>query len=239
MRILFIGGTGKCGTTFTRDLLGLHPKIHAIPRETNPMYNPKWDRQWQREFQKAHRDGAEVIVEKTPSNALIARYLLAKHPGSLYLHVEHSDLHRQAVKLSEHAKFTIPKFGKFGGYEEARAYADFVHLRYMTVKSYVPHRVNRVRLVDFIDRPEPTVKFLMEFLGLPPIVHPNLKPKLETLDRGRLLGEKSGKCSRCNKEVGRRLKFWVAGPRPFFYCPDCAEKLDVLHDWVSRVWRGE
>lgn len=188
MKILFVGGTGKCGTTFTKELLGLHPHIYAINRETNPLYDTFWDKTNALSIRKAYDEGAKVLLEKTPSNALCARWLLAKWPDSHYLHVDIGNDERQAEKMANHNKFTVPRWNKIGGMDEARAYVAFVHQRYLTVKKYVPHRVRHLRMTSLLESYQPIAE-LLGWLGLHPFVPPAMMDKLDTVDAKRLLGD--------------------------------------------------
>tara|TARA_B100001057_G_C22692281_1_gene888268 strand:+ start:135 stop:893 length:759 start_codon:yes stop_codon:yes gene_type:complete len=73
---ILIGGCGRSGTTLLLSILGAHPKIHSINRETGAFANPKLNRRTNfvtklnisAELYKDRKKTATRYAEKTPKN---------------------------------------------------------------------------------------------------------------------------------------------------------------------------
>lgn len=113
---LWVGGTGRCGTSLLRDTLALHPKVYAIPHETNPdpSDNNRWSN-WLRSYGRMHliaaqNQGATYVVEKTPRNALLAEGLrerIVRLPE--VSHADYIHMTRDPVD----ATMAIRRFGRY------------------------------------------------------------------------------------------------------------------------------
>ena len=82
IKILFIGGTGRCGTTWTRRVIAAHRDVFDVPVECNMR-----DHLISGYIERAKADGYRWMAEKSPSNALCAREILRRYKDSRYLHV--------------------------------------------------------------------------------------------------------------------------------------------------------
>jgi hypothetical protein len=81
---IFIVGCGHSGTTLLVKILGMHSRIHAIPRETNFAYG-KPAYVWRRmaEFARETRAaGKDRWIEKTPKHVHRIPLLLSLHPDA-------------------------------------------------------------------------------------------------------------------------------------------------------------
>lgn len=92
MKAIFLGGTGRSGTTAARRLIGAHPDIYEIRPELNYLPHGAGGRTWVARWHKlehiAEQENAEYILEKTPMNVFHARDLLQiGGPGSRYIHI--------------------------------------------------------------------------------------------------------------------------------------------------------
>jgi len=107
MTPVFIGGTGRCGSTLLRNVLGKHPSVYMIPGESNP--HPYRHKEWMNlrwtpaidELQPHHTH----LVEKSPQNAVFGLYLLErfKKIGARYVHI---------ARDTERTVDSIMKFGR-------------------------------------------------------------------------------------------------------------------------------
>ena len=128
--IMFIGGTGRCGTTMLLKVLALHPELFVLPNETDP--HPFHVEQWRTKHyapanSAALQLGAKWVVEKTPHNALYAQRFVTHYfkDKSRYLHMVRSP--RMTVKsLMTRGRYVYPGAGVIGDADEARAYCDWM-----------------------------------------------------------------------------------------------------------------
>ena len=136
---LWIGGTGRCGTSLLRDVLGMHPEVYAIPDETNP--SPESDEfwnSWLRGYGKMHLSkalslGAKMIVEKTPRNALVADSLVERIEAlpdvkrARYVHMTRDPV-AATEAIRRFGRYPMPKMGKLPYSDDAiRLWVEWVN----------------------------------------------------------------------------------------------------------------
>ena len=162
IKILFIGGTGRCGTTWTRRVIAAHRDVFDVPVECNMR-----DHLISGYIERAKADGYRWMAEKSPSNALCAREILRRYKDSRYLHVSRE---RSAVIAStmRAGRYDLPRiYASVGGGRpyteaEAAAYVDWIEAVGSAVVAEHPDRAMHVMVEELC---LPTI---WRWLGLDP-----------------------------------------------------------------------
>lgn len=133
MQTLWLGGTGRSGTTAALIAIGAHPDIYRVPNETK--YAPwmtagghaRWVERWENRELLAQEQEAPWMLEKSPGNVFWARELLEEYPGSKYLHVYRDREATIATMLRGERRFPIPGMGRPYDWTEAAMHYDYIN----------------------------------------------------------------------------------------------------------------
>ncbi len=190
--LVVIGGSPRSGTTLLRAILGRHPGIFAAPESTvflQRISSPTdiaerlgWDatqiESWQRasrsqtEFvehfaaEAARRSGKPVWAEKTPSNVLRFGFVRRRFPRAKLVHVIRDG--RDVVCSLRRQPFSKVDDASWNSAAAARRCAlqwrthVIAGLRFRGDPAY-----HEVRYEDLVRDPEPALRALLAFLGLP------------------------------------------------------------------------
>ncbi len=84
--VVFVVGCGHSGTTLMASLLGAHPNIHCLPRETNWFIgNDKLDHEYPRARRVADEAGERLICEKTPKHLYRIDAIKRRFPNARFV----------------------------------------------------------------------------------------------------------------------------------------------------------
>lgn len=182
--LVFIGGTGRCGSTMLLRHLAAHPNVHAIARETNPNPNPHMAQEWcdtylARAIGRAEKKGATHIVEKSPMSALYPLELIHRMETltgyrSYYVHIAR-DRERTLESMERFGGKPWPYTGRCPGTmgerwtdrwrEETRMFIDWVNYRGRACAES-DDRCLYVSFDDLIVRPQ-SIRRITDHAGLP------------------------------------------------------------------------
>jgi len=181
---VFVFSAPRSGSTLVRVILGSHSQLYAPPElplkhlgvradtqwiqasldglelTTEDLEHMLWDRVL---FEALRRSGKPTLVVKTPSNVLVWERIAAAWPDAKFVFLLR---HPAAAVASLHSSFDPAwRPEEAGSMEESVARG----LRYMNVveeaRSALPGLT--VRYEDLTASPEPVVRELCEFLGVP------------------------------------------------------------------------
>ncbi|WP_136255278.1 O-linked N-acetylglucosamine transferase family protein [Onishia niordana] len=83
---IFVIGCGHSGTTLMASILGAHPEIHSIPRETYWfLNNPNVDREYPKEKRLCLQEGKRLVCEKTPRHIYRISEIQEKFPNAKFV----------------------------------------------------------------------------------------------------------------------------------------------------------
>jgi hypothetical protein len=170
LRVLFIGGSGKSGTSSAKKQIAEHPKCFAVPFESQPypMHRGQWA-YWCKHVlgvygREAKEKGCSWLVEKSPGNALYAAELCCRVPGSLYLHVcrETQATRKSLMRFGEKAGvMPIKQLGNPRGICAIDAYLTYVSIMAECAEYNLGPRYRKVR-IETLDPQE-----VWRWMGLP------------------------------------------------------------------------
>lgn len=190
--LVVIGGSPRSGTTLLRSILGRHSQIHAgaettvfLRRISSPAdlaerldWNAADIEHWQHtspgQAQFVARCAAAVLaragkavwVEKTPHNVRRFGFVHRHFPRARLVHVVRDgrdvvcSLRREAFSKIEHAAWDSPEAARACALQWRRAVA--AGLRWRGHPAY-----HEIRYEDLVRTPEPVLRALLDFLGLP------------------------------------------------------------------------
>ncbi len=156
-RPVFIAGCGHSGTSVMLAILGCHPKLHAIPKETALFL--RTDQAMQeamREFDATTRKASkESWVEKTPPHVFQIHRFLAIRPGSRFIIMLRDG--RDVVCSLKHREGYLPVKDRV----ERWIYDN------MAADSYREHpQVTFVKYEDLVTETESTLRRICDFLDV-------------------------------------------------------------------------
>jgi protein-tyrosine sulfotransferase len=190
--LIVIGGAGRSGTTLLRAILGRHPAIASLPETTvflRRISAPEaiaarlgWDAAeiagWQRQshsqmefIERFHdavfaRSGRRVWAEKTPKNVLYFRFVRRRFPQARLVHVVRDgrdvvcSLRRKSFAKLDH----LPPDSIAAARRCAVQWRESVRAG---LRLRGNPRYHEVRYEDLVRYPQPTLRALLAFLGLP------------------------------------------------------------------------
>lgn len=164
--IVFIGGTGRCGSTMLVKVLKLHPELRVLPHETNlyPINNGNIAA-WLKEHVDPH--DPRPTIEKTPANTLYADWLLEKLPDARYLHVHRRDRAAVCNSMMRHTYYTVPGWGRPDSFEEVGAFYDWINVRARNVLNrWGPERARLLIYEHVLTEPARALRGLTDWLGV-------------------------------------------------------------------------
>jgi hypothetical protein len=171
-RIVFVGGSGRCGTTLTKNVLGLHPQIFRIDQETNPWPGRirRWARlQLSRAIAGRDEKHADWILEKTPANALWADELIEEFEKAnvdvRYIHV-FRDVERTVDSIMKLGALPAPGFGRVQTREVAKSYVEFMNWVGAERALQHPKRVLGINFDTLVLHPDKELGRVCEWLGI-------------------------------------------------------------------------
>ena len=151
---LFIGGTGRCGTTATNIHIRQHPDIYGIQKESqylpyDKFYNPRWVRLWKAHCRQALLDDKKWITEKSPGNCLIIHELLGMDPRNKYLHITRNFEATVKTMMRGGRKYPIPNLGIPKNPDECRLHIRWVNkIAENALDHFGPERMRIERVED-------------------------------------------------------------------------------------------
>lgn len=154
-KTVFVVGCGHSGTTLMASLLGAHPDIHTIPRETYWfLNNPNLEAEYSKEKREAQKEDKGIVCEKTPRHVYKIKEIKEKFPNA------------KIVAMIRDSKDVVSSLKKrSGNFEHSvqRWISDNTAL--LELKN--ENRVKLVRYEDLVTRQESVVHDILKFLELP------------------------------------------------------------------------
>jgi len=150
---VFVVGCGHSGTTLMASLLGAHPNIYCLPRETYWfLNNPKLDQEYPQARRDAADEGKTLVCEKTPKHVYRIDEIKRRFPNARFVAM---------VRDGRDVACSIKKrTGSLdGGIQRWRQ--DNTEL----LKHENDDHVHRVRYEDLIQDKEGTMAGVLAFLG--------------------------------------------------------------------------
>ena len=150
---VFVVGCGHSGTTLMASLLGAHPNIYCLPRETYWfLNNPKLDDEYPQARRDASNEGKTLVCEKTPRHVYRIDEIKRRFPNARFVAM---------VRDGRDVACSIKKrSGSLeGGIKRWRE--DNTEL----LKHENDDHVHRVRYEDLIEDKEGTMAGVLAFLG--------------------------------------------------------------------------
>lgn len=154
-RTIFVVGCGHSGTTLMASLLGAHPEVHTIPRETYWfLNNPNLSNEYNQEKHESKRAGKSIVCEKTPRHVYKIKEIKEKFPNA------------KIIAMIRDSKDVVSSLKKRSGnfpHSVQRWINDNTALLEFKEESWI----KLVRYEDLVTKQEPVIKDILNFLDLP------------------------------------------------------------------------
>ncbi|ABE59338.1 O-linked N-acetylglucosamine transferase family protein [Chromohalobacter israelensis] len=153
-KTIFVVGCGHSGTTLMASLLGAHPEVHTIPRETYWfLNNPNLNNEYYQEKRKSRREGKSIVCEKTPRHIYKIKEIKEKFPNA------------QIIAMTRDSKDVVSSLKKrSGNFEHSvqRWISDNKALLEFKNESWI----KLVKYENLVTRKESVVHEILSFLDL-------------------------------------------------------------------------
>ncbi|WP_162619613.1 sulfotransferase [Salinicola peritrichatus] len=154
-KTIFVVGCGHSGTTLMASLLGAHPEVHTIPRETYWfLNNPNLNNEYYQEKRDSQREGKSIVCEKTPRHVYKIREIKEKFPNAKIIAMirDSKDVVSSLKKRSGNFEHSVQRW-----ISDNKALLEFKNESWIKLVKYE----------DLVTKKESAVHEILTFLGLP------------------------------------------------------------------------